>query len=109
MVWELNQSQALVAITFRKIADRLMEEDVTQKLLRISDHHNEEYENTLQLVRKRNKELMKEAWDSNLEFAQAVVDFYSPHLNDYLCSYIPRWFSHDFVAEGLGEQMWIVD
>ena len=108
MIWELNESQALVAITFRKIADRLMGEDVTLKLLRTSDHNNEEYENISQLVHKRNKELMKEAWDSNPEFAQAVVDFYSPHLNDDLCSYIPRWFSHDLIAEGLDEQAWIV-
>jgi len=76
MVWELNESQVLVATTFRKIADQLMGEDVTLKLLRTSDHNSEEYENISQLVRKRNKELVKEAWGSNPEFAQAVVDFY---------------------------------
>ena len=106
----LEGPEATVADGLNSLAMRMAAEDVTKKLLAVSDSEGEEYKAALAEVKKRMGEVALEYWDATPEFARAVHETMGPDMREWIWPAIPKFHSHDIVLVDLpDDQTWVVD
>jgi hypothetical protein len=106
----VSDTHSTVLDGFRELAVKVVNEDVTEKLLAIPGREGGDYRAGIDAVKQRMKDVMGAYWDATPRFAQAVHDAHGPDLKDYIWSGIAKHSSHDVFAMELPEdQVWIVD
>jgi hypothetical protein len=109
IVSRLGEQDRLVVETTKQLAEKVRDEEITRKLLN-SDRESKEYEEGLGDVKQRMKAIMKDAFESQEGFKEAVCDTYGDGLEEHMWVTIAGWFANDNTGRPLaGDQVWYVD
>lgn len=112
MLSALDERESHMMDKIKDLASVVAADMATIEFLQVQKCHeygSREWEAAQSKVRKRMKEVMREAWLANPDLGQTMRDTTGEDLKECAWAYIPKLFSHNIVLTGLEGQLWFVD
>jgi hypothetical protein len=94
-VANLYSYNALVQETLKRLALQIRDDELTAKLATITNEENAEYKEILEEIKKKMKEVMREAFQEDPNLMAAVARVHGANYEDQMWNWIINWFYND--------------